>query len=409
MLPTLVFAFFALTSVATAAHAPRVPSKSAIRAAAKADGIDLDILPFAERALDSIQAIATPVPQPENNGTKVDVHIHINPDWYHQIAPVAGQNPTPNWTLPGHLQFMANEGTRKSVISISTPGTVVYVGDEAKSAALARLLNEYMAALQTVYPQRFAFYAATPLPYVNASITEARYAVEKLGATGVGLLTNHEGYYLGNTTFFPFFEAVNSFGKHKNIIFVHATDPCLHASNGSLISANPSTFTSIHSTSSPLLVPAEADPSIVAAYAAGLIEFYFETARTLRDVTLSGTLLNFTSLHWVAAQIGGSFPSIIDRFITRETSDFQNAAKTAYRQRIWWESAGTTYLDQVQGLLAYGVPKTQLLFGTDYPYAPVPEVVYQSYAGEIQNATFLTEAEKQGVFSTNARNLFGPI
>ena len=31
---------------------------------------------------------------------------------------------------------------------------------------------------------------------------------------------------------------------------------------------------------------------------------------------------------------------------------------------FWWDSAGPTYYHQVAGLLGYGIPKSQLLFGT---------------------------------------------
>jgi hypothetical protein len=77
------------------------------------------------------------------------------------------------------------------------------------------------------------------------SITEANYAVKKLGAIGLGLLSNHEGYYLGNATFKPFFEAVNSAGK-QTVIFIHPNSPCEHF-DGQLISADPSNlFPSFH-------------------------------------------------------------------------------------------------------------------------------------------------------------------
>ena len=43
------------------------------------------------------------------------------------------------------------------------------------------------------------------------SIIETRHSLTKLGAVGVGLLSNHEGYYLGHPMFKPFFEAVEAY------------------------------------------------------------------------------------------------------------------------------------------------------------------------------------------------------
>jgi hypothetical protein len=166
--------------------------------------------------------------------------------------------------------MMQTVGIRKSVLSISAPGTTVYVDDEMKATALARLLNEYLAALSRTYPLHFDFFAVIPLPYVDAAIKEARYALGHLGAAGIGLLSNHEGYYLGNAQFQPFFTFLNSsvIANASQVIFVHPNEPCLRIpnGNGSLIIANPT------------------------VYPDGLVELYFESARTFMDLTLTSTL-----------------------------------------------------------------------------------------------------------------------
>jgi 6-methylsalicylate decarboxylase len=118
---------------------------------ARADGIDLFSVDFAADALSSIQEIYnTPsinVPEGVRKGSIVDVHAHIVPPWYRAAVPFTGQSPTPNWTLEEHLGFMANNSIRHSVLSISSPGSVLFPGSEVKSVALARLLNEYLAAV----------------------------------------------------------------------------------------------------------------------------------------------------------------------------------------------------------------------------------------------------------------------
>lgn len=54
----------------------------------------------------------------------------------------------------------------------------------------------------------------------------------------------------------------------------------------------------------------------IAAYIPGLVEFYFETARTFMDLTLSQTIKNFTKIRYHLPHEGGSFPSIEDRFLS---------------------------------------------------------------------------------------------
>lgn len=125
---------------------------SRILADAAVDHIELYSIPVANEALASIQAIYdlvnVTVPPKISNGDKVDVHAHVIPPFYRTLVPMAGQVQVPNWTLEAHLDFMAGAGIRHAVISIGAPGSVVFPGSQAKSAALARLLNEYLAAVR---------------------------------------------------------------------------------------------------------------------------------------------------------------------------------------------------------------------------------------------------------------------
>lgn len=120
--------------------------------AATTDGIELYSLSFATQALIAIQEIYdfsnVSLPPGLANGNKVDVHMHVVPSWYRTIVPLVGGSPIPNWTLEAHLSFMASAGIKHGVLSMGTPGSVVYPGSQVESAALARLLNEYLAAVR---------------------------------------------------------------------------------------------------------------------------------------------------------------------------------------------------------------------------------------------------------------------
>jgi len=188
----------------------------------------------------------------------------------------------------------------------------VYAGDGTGSAALARLLNEYLSALTHVYPDHFSFYSTTPLPYVEASITEMDYALDHLNASAIGLFSNFEGLYLGNPRFAPFFEHINNRASLVDTekLFVHPNSPCLRTENGTLISANPTLYTD------------------------GIIEFYFETARTFIDLSLSRTLMNFTNLDWIVPHAGGSFPSVISRAMRSASEVVRNANFQIYKTRL---------------------------------------------------------------------------
>lgn len=72
----------------------------------------------------------------------------------------------------------------------------------------------------------------------SCSVREANYALDSLGAVGVGVLSSHAGKYLGNPEFKPFFENLNNRKSSKEIIYIHPTEPYVNV-NGSLVSANP--------------------------------------------------------------------------------------------------------------------------------------------------------------------------
>jgi len=247
------------------------------------------------------------------------IAAHVVPPWYRTIVPLTAGLPTPDWTIESHFALMASQSIRHSIVLISTPGTTVFAGDAARSIALARLLNEYLAALTQVYPEHISFYATTPLPYVEAAITEVTYALTTLHASAIGLFSNFEGLYLGNAQLTPFFTYLNQLAttntsSAKPIIFVHPNAPCLQSTDGTLISANPT------------------------LYPPGTVEFYFETARTFMDLSLTRTLVNFTQLNWIVPHAGGSFPSIMSRFLTTASQEVRNANLEIYRSRLWWDT-----------------------------------------------------------------------
>lgn len=136
---------------------------------------------------------------------------------------------------------MNNYSIAHAVVSISTPGSTVFAGNETESVALARLLNEWMAQLVNALPKQFSYFGVMPLPYVSAAAKEADYVLKELGAVGVGLLSNHEGLYLGNPLFTPFFSHLNAGKSSPTVLFVHPSDPYLRKRNGyHLESADPS-------------------------------------------------------------------------------------------------------------------------------------------------------------------------
>ncbi|KAF7855964.1 hypothetical protein EAF04_009920 [Stromatinia cepivora] len=355
-------------------------SSKKILEAAQQDGIDLLAFNFTRPALKSIDNILSAnqsIPTVSNNTShldvRIDTHAHAVPDWYRQIVPTIAGQPTPFWSIETEFEFMKSLNITHRVISITTPGSTVYPGNREASVALARLLNEWQAALVRKYPKQFSFVATIPLPYTEESIVEATYTISKLNAVGIILLSNHEGFYLGNSTFQPFYQALNRLMNESHTVFIHPHTPYLRY-NGVLIEANPT------------------------IYQPGLVEFYFDTARTVMDLFLSGTVKNFTNIRYQISHVGDSFPSIIDRFLSPtagNASDVYHTLQTRF-------CAGPTFPHQVLGLLAYDVPKSQLTFGTDWPFGYNHEANVEA----MLNAPFLDEDDLNWIFAGGPRSIY---
>src|SRR5258705_11154143 len=133
---------------------------------------------------------------------KIDVHAHYIPETYRDALVAAGQGhpdgipALPEWNQAQALDAMDKLDVRLAILSISSPG--VHFGDGAAAVELARTVNETGAQIAKSTPQRFGFFAALPLPEIDASVAETRYALDQLGAAGICLMTNHPGMYLGD-------------------------------------------------------------------------------------------------------------------------------------------------------------------------------------------------------------------
>ncbi|KAH8688613.1 hypothetical protein GQ44DRAFT_696108 [Phaeosphaeriaceae sp. PMI808] len=364
-----------------------------IRTNAARDSIDLSILPFHQEALASILALSTNTPSTPSfdfrNATRIDTHTHPIPDWFRALEPQAAGRETPSWNVSAHLQFMSEHHITRSILCISTPQANAFLNerDEQRrkmmTAALARLLNEFAAEVCRVFPERFSWLAVTPLPYVEEAATEVRYALDELSAVGVGVLTNHEGLYPGEERFDPLWGYLQErAGAGKEVIFIHPTEPVVKLDDGRFINSRPSPLRS------------------------GLGEFYFETARAISSITANKTITKFPNLHWRVSHGAGAFPDISERFLLG-FPDVSDEARKAYKERFWYDTAGPVFPNQVKGLTeGMGIPVSQLVFGTDYPYGIGFWDVDANIAG-LANAAFLSAQGREKVFWRNAEQLWG--
>jgi predicted TIM-barrel fold metal-dependent hydrolase len=244
-----------------------------------------------------------------------------------------------DWSLARALEEMDRNEVAVAIASIAPPG--VSFGDPAAAAALARACNEFLAEAVRAHPARFGFFAALPLPDVDATLAEIAYAFDELGADGVGLLSSYEDRWPGDPAFVPVLEELDRRGA---VTYVHATAPACCRS----------------------LIPGIPPP---------VTEFPFDTTRAITSLLLSGALSRFPNIRFVFSHGGGPIAVLAARIagVRARREDLVATSPEGVAlllERLRYDLASATSRAAF-GALRATVPVTQLLFGSDAPYVPI--------------------------------------
>ena len=286
---------------------------------------------------------------PDDMHPVVDVHAHFVTPWYAVEAIAAGHvfpdgmPGWPQWTPEAHLRLMDTHGIDQAVLSISSPG--VHFGDDAAAAALARRVNDFAAETCAKWPDRFTFFAALPLPAVDAALGEIARGLDELGAAGVVVETNAHGQYLSDPRFEPVLAELD---RRAAILFVHPTSP-----------------------------PGWEQTALGAPRP--MLEFLADTTRTAAALLLAGTPTRYSSLRVIITHCGAFLPLLADRlklFATAIGSGGDSATIDDGLNRLWYDLAGTPMPRHAESLIAT-VGTGHLLYGSDYCWTPPPAVAAQ--------------------------------
>lgn len=311
----------------------------------------------------------------------IDVHAHFLPPVYSEalkaagLVTVDGGMPVPHWTPDRALAIMDEIGVAGAVLSVSSPH--VSFLPPARAATLCRQVNDAAADICRRHPDRFGAYAILPLPDVEASLAELARALDTLRLDGVALPTQADGAYLGDPKFEPLLAALD---QRKTTVFIHPTSPACFESFG-------------------LGVPAP------------MIEFPFDTTRTVTSLLFSGAFERYPGIRFILSHAGGTLPMLATRIAgiggtpvlgPRARPPTQTMQTLA---RLHYDTALSTAPHQIAALRAIA-PVSQIVYGTDFPFAPEASL----RAAEVQfQALPFTADEREQVRSGNARRLFAPF
>jgi predicted TIM-barrel fold metal-dependent hydrolase len=308
---------------------------------------------------------------------KIDLHAHHIPEFYRDALLAAGQGQPdgipaiPEWDEYSALKAMNGLNVQTAILSISSPG--VHFGDPDSAVALARQVNEEGARLVKRYPGRFGFFASLPLPEFDEAVTELRYALDVLGADGIVLESNQRGVYLGDERLEPIYAEV---AARNSLVFTHPTTP----------------FGAEH---------------LSGRYPRPMLEFMFESTRSVADFILSGMLSRYPALRLIVPHAGAALPVLVNRIdmllplLTSPDDETKVSARDAMRQ-LHFDLAGAPVEELLRALLSTADP-AHLHYGSDFPFTPAG--VCAGLAEQLEKTSLLDDRLRDQMFHGNASAL----
>lgn len=308
--------------------------------------------------------------------SRIDVHHHLIPPAFVKAMHERGRDEVagaklPSWTPERSIENMDVHGIATAILSLSAPG--VNFGGPLQARDLARACNEFAAETVSRYPGRFGSFAVLPMPFTADACREAIYALDELHADGVVLLGSTDGYFLGDDRFE---ELMSELDRREAVVFVH---PNLHDTSTELGLSTPGF----------------------------LVEFLCDTTRAATNLIFSGTLERYRKIRWILAHAGGFLPYIAWRLsLANGMPEMVLKAPRGvlhYVRNFYYDTALSPSPYALAALRELVEPK-QILFGSDYPFAPA--VVTGLQTKSLAELTVIPDDVKAGIARTHALELF---
>jgi aminocarboxymuconate-semialdehyde decarboxylase len=266
------------------------------------------------------------------------------------------------------LKDMAKAKMDMQVLSLSIPSVDAFPPEEG--VAFAQLVNEELSKISKKYPDRFTFFATTPLKAGKGAIRELDRAVKELGARGIILGSNIDGMPLDKPDFRPFFSRV---AELDIPIFIHPMTP---AGNEAMNDYR--------------LAP--------------MIGFEMDLCLATVRIIMGGILKDFPNLKFIIGHMGGAIPYLVERI--------ENCFRAYPECKVHIQDSPKDYLKKIYLdtvsfhppalMCAYAFPgPRRLILGSDYPHV-IGDI--ERSVSSIQTLN-IPDAEKEWIFSENLKAL----
>ncbi|HVJ29135.1 MAG TPA: amidohydrolase family protein, partial [Gammaproteobacteria bacterium] len=268
-------------------------------------------------------------------------------------------------------------GIDMQILSVTSPGVQIF--DAATGTALARAINDELAAAIQLHPTRYAGLAAIAPQDPKAAATELERGVRALGMKGAIVNSHTQGEYLDDPKFWDIFAAAEALDVP---VYIHPNTP----SNDMI------------------------KPFMERGLDGAVFGFGVETALHALRLVVSGVFDRFPRLNIVLGHLGEALPYWLFRI------DFMHGASVRsgrYASQPKLERKASDYLKENFYYTTSGMAWTppiryvqdvmgmdRLMYAMDYPYQFVPEEV------NVTDELRLTYEDHKAFYQTNAERVF---
>jgi predicted TIM-barrel fold metal-dependent hydrolase len=287
-----------------------------------------------------------------------DRYVIVN-QWKRRILPK-------HTDVAAKLADMDHAGIAMSAISINDPGPELFGRD---SAAMALMLNDYIADVVKTHPSRFFGLATLPFDTPDNMLREFERATGKLGMKGILLYSNLDGRFPDEEPYRPLYAEAERRGVP---VLLHPACPVTYEQTKGY--------------------------EMVA-----MLGLMFDTTIAMCRLILSGVMEKHPNLKLVCPHVGGALPYLIGRvdhqtMVLKRGAENIRRAPSEYLKRVWLDTVTPIGLG-----IKYAcdfATTDNILYSSDHPWVDPQLIVDQIESQK------LPAADRTKIYSENARALF---
>ncbi|GCE50379.1 hypothetical protein EI42_03657 [Thermosporothrix hazakensis] len=267
-----------------------------------------------------------------------------------RLLPASGENfyepPTAQLEDVGSGRLEAMKAMGVDMQVLSHPAAGIQQIPAAEAVALARTINDGLAAVVRAHPERFVGLATLPTPDPEASAAELERAVKTLGLRGAMIHGHTKGRYLDD----PAFDSLLSAAEALDVpLYLHPAPPPQKVWDAYY---------------------AGFEPAVSGSFATFGWGWHLDTGIHALRLVLAGVFDRYPRLQIVLGHWGEMIPFYLDRFsagLTPVTKGLQRLVKDYFVQNMYVTPSGMFTLPPfLLCLQVLGVDR--ILYSVDYPF-----------------------------------------